>query len=69
MRVQPLRAVPVKTTARAYSIQARALYEALRANELRSYCVRGKRAVLIFSEVEDWLRQHPAKLPNVRTTP
>jgi hypothetical protein len=52
---QPLRAAPVKTTARMYSIPSRHLYGALRAGELRSHHIAGRSTVLLFAEVDAWI--------------
>jgi hypothetical protein len=64
-----LRAAPVKLTARVYSIPAPSLYRAVAAGELKTCCVGGRRTVLLFSEVEEWLRQHPAKLLTMKKGP
>jgi hypothetical protein len=56
----PLQAASVRQTARVFSIPARALYRALAANELQSFCPSGRRAVLIFDDVKQWQRKQLA---------
>jgi helix-turn-helix protein len=61
MGEQPaLQAASVRQTARIFSIPARALYSAVRANELQAFCPSGRRAVILFDDVRAWLRKHPA---------
>jgi hypothetical protein len=65
---QSLQAASVRQTARIFSIPARALYRAVRANELTAFCPSSgqKRPVLILDDVREWLRKHPASKPTNR---
>jgi hypothetical protein len=56
----PLQAASIRQTARTFSIPPRALYSAVRANELTLCRTSGARSVLLFDDVKAWLRERPA---------
>jgi hypothetical protein len=60
-----MQSASIRATAKAFSIPARTLYQAVRSNELAIYCVAGRRNILLWEDVRAYVRKHPA--PRVRT--
>jgi hypothetical protein len=60
MSEQPLQAASIRATAKAFSLSARVLYDAVKANELSLFRTSGRRGVLIFDDVKLWLRSRVA---------
>jgi hypothetical protein len=60
MLVGIVRGANVRATAKAYSIPHAHLRRAIKEDLLRCYCVGGRTNILLWSEVEDWIRPHPA---------
>jgi hypothetical protein len=64
----PLRAASIREAARIFSLPARALYSAVRANEVTLHRSSGSRGVLILSDVERWLRARGPASTRTRMT-
>jgi excisionase family DNA binding protein len=56
----PVRGANVRATAKAYGIPLPHLRRAIKANELRAYCTGGRTNILLWSEVDEWVRVQPA---------
>jgi hypothetical protein len=50
----------VKATSAAYGIPVSHLRRAIKNNLLRAYCTGGRHVILLWSEVDDYVRAHPA---------
>ena len=60
MRDPEMQAANVRATARAFSIPLRHLRRAINEGALTTYSSGGRRAVLLFGDVREWLRSRPA---------
>lgn len=60
MREPAMQAANVRATARAFSIPLRHIHTAIKAGALTTYSTgSGRRAVLLFGDVREWLRSRP----------
>jgi hypothetical protein len=55
-----LQAASIRATAKAFSVPARLFYSAVQTGDLGLYHSTGRRGVLLFDEVREFLRKRPA---------
>jgi hypothetical protein len=55
-----------RACARVFSIPQHRIYAAIKAGELVAHAI-GRKSILLFSDVRDWIRAHPSTKSSKRT--